>query len=613
MEYAIKLYYNSGFNKENIPDGIELLESASSSTVTISKPLYLYQDAVIATIRLETKFEDIAGVDYVVICGYGGYVDGEIVTSLEKPELRFYTVEDITMLNPEVAQLSLLIDPINSIAHKDGKFDNIEFVCGTLERCHSNANEEATSSANIFDFINTPEPFVPSNPVQVVKKYYTLKPDFKTVIPSYVDLVNLEAVASTYEDAVTGEKVTVPTLPLLQQGTTFSIIDLLDESVYQTGFDGLGLFEYNHSAVRSGLKFARALGLDTLILPPYNLPLSYSTCVNGMYTDLYYTIEETTLSRYTGYVYEPQFRKSLIHMSLFNFISLTSGESATYSAYEIADADGDIVVSVFIDGSPGGKSYCKPAYYLRARTSLLEKAISSTQWNSPGLAMETPSGSMNQILSNNITSMTNKLNTRIGLNQLDLAQARIDTTANMQQISNVLSLLTNPLGVTNIYNTEFDRYFNTQQNILGKESLKVNSELAAQNLRLQNAQIQMSGSIFSAPSFNSMNYIGPSFQITELNLSEMDLVRLDQFFCLYGYGMEIPARGQEARFKNRQVCNFIKTRGIKIKLNQIFEDDNATRRIPQYLIKLAETRLDAGVRVWHTDIKGYSSTNPPVV
>ncbi len=653
MEYKVKLYYNTGFNKENIPDGLNTLEMSTTYKEVLTNNFNLFQNTVIATLKIEKTFEEAMGIDYVVITPI---TDMDFINT---DVMSFYTVENITMLSPLTAELELLIDPINSIGNSiqtgligitepatNELFRNLIFVSGTLERGNTTLEEEEAATIGSSQFLNTPEPWAPENPLRAVGQVLIgprtdnrVNPNEfvgEAVIPSYIDLRNVTATAKTYNDSVTGNSVTIPSLPLLTTQTEFYIRSSIGEALAKSSIKGLGLFRLSEPGIEDGIRNARALGLDNLILEPYVVPIpatpnskssniiSDTPPADGFYTNIQRPEQIIDINKKAYPISSAVDNiKTFELYRTINLLSITTGDSVTFSAEEIyAPGKEKFEFVLTIDYMPGGRAYLKPRNVYTMGTSLFEKTISSAQWTSPGMVIGTPAGSLNAMIANNIASMSNEVNNKIGMAQFELANMREDIKIATNAVNTAGGILSSAFkfdigGIISAgaagLESSVNAVNNKAANMIGMAALQRNSELAELSLKLEKAKVTMGGDIFSAPSNTIMNYTGPQFIYSEINISDLDALRFNNFLNLFGYNLSLPITDTSVRtrrLKSRIACNFIKTSNLKLKMFYPRYTISTSSPIkPQYLIKLAEMRFNSGVRIWHMSPNEYTNRN----
>ena len=145
----VTAYFNTGFNFTNIPyDRSVLTTSTIASTKKYFPECAVLQNKGLATLRIATMWNNIDGVDYVELTNGSNSV--------------FYFVTDVSMLNDNCAQLSLLMDAVTTVG-----LNNIQIISGWCKRRHV---KDDTLFANIL-----PENFTPSSEL-VIDKTPILKP-----------------------------------------------------------------------------------------------------------------------------------------------------------------------------------------------------------------------------------------------------------------------------------------------------------------------------------------------------------------------------------------------------------------------------------------------------
>ena len=252
MICSIEAFKNTGFTARNVPDGASTVYS--NFTPTQYADCALKQNKYLAKIRIATTFENIDGVDYIVVIKNG-------------TDKTFYFVTGILMINDNCCELDLMMDALTTVG-----IDNLYFISGWATRCHP-------SSDNLFDN-DLPEPFIPSHELQM---------DVSGIIKLPVEdtAKDLNVVGATFNvegDYNSAKKflaedayVTTPICP------TFTS-DNADNTTVKMYVGTLGTFENKlpetylfeeTDKVKEGLQTARSLGLDNGISSSYRIPKEY--------------------------------------------------------------------------------------------------------------------------------------------------------------------------------------------------------------------------------------------------------------------------------------------------------------------------------------------------
>ena len=191
MSYTCRLFLNTGFNSVNIPYSPSLVENA----LHIDPPaLQILQDGGALT-HIDVKvtgFSQVENVDYAKVGKYYYFVDGG----------------EIVMLNADTARIPLYMDFLTSLGGVAAIVSgSIKILDGITSRVH--VSDDAYGKWCEVD------PYMaPAKPLKIQKELLSGSDNYACVVKSTLDLSAMGTatgkVGTTYEDAVTGETVTVP-------------------------------------------------------------------------------------------------------------------------------------------------------------------------------------------------------------------------------------------------------------------------------------------------------------------------------------------------------------------------------------------------------------------
>lgn len=614
--YNVRLYYDTGFDRGNVPGNPELLDTADHVDFN---SIFQRQDLYLATIKLDAEWEQVRGADYA-----------RIMTD-ESSTPTYYVVDGVQMLTPRTAQLTLVLDPLLSC----GGVDSIRVAGGWVVRSHVGSGEDDLFS-NIL-----PEPWQPSNELKIIdiEEVHTKPIDSGNIelVNSTVDLSGMSEYTATVLTAASDpdSSITIPSLPALETDQ-FTTVSCLDE---EYTLPSLATYRLRASGVSEALSLARQIGVDSAIMGSYVIPLqdvTYTTTTGGLITKLEGTT--TTYSPGQKFKYSPtgtghtiQNNKTYALYQSFRVQSVSSGNLLEFKAQNLYNQDSPSSAPtwvVFSDPSPNGTVYCKPTWFEGYTSAKTQNSVAGMPWLSTGLLLQGASGGALSVM--NAYRQNNQINNSLewSYTNQDISAITNFTSSVLSAVGN-LSTLTNGLtnGMTNYMTNSSSNATNTSDimkttsGISGFVSNIAFGPIQAEAANMQNydtARYQMGDNMFSAiqsgyitaptvvspVSVNMSSYFGNSFLITQIGLAPNDMVRLDRFFTLYGYSQDKELEISD--LNNRTVYNYIKTNGATYLTK--YGTGNKT------LMDAIGTMTDNGVRIWHTTMpskSGFDITNPP--
>lgn len=604
--YPVTLYYNTGYNTGNIPDSPARLSEYTSKSYP---PVFLRQDYGTATIRINATWEEVRDADYA---------------SMEAAEGTTYWVipQAITMLTDHTAEITMVLDPLTTV----GGISALTVVSGWALRAHVT---DDTPYSNIL-----PEPWAPSSRL-VMRGYEVVhNPSSEdiniTIAATTCDLTKIRDytadVYSAGEASVTGERVVVPHVPILQavKGTEVGISRDGDAKASYT-LPGIYLWVYGDDRGSSAGYIAdciaalNSLGLRGSLLALYTLSLSDVTLtwstLAGIYNDVLLTaltgqsrLETSTMPYKYGDVRN---NKAYALYNKYTLTAVASGNSVDYEAHDIYH-DGDETptwISV-VDPSPTGTVYIGTKYYEGRETHRLEQAVASLPWINAGYTYTESGGASVGMLN---AQRKNDIAT-IGAN---FAQQRSEMDYARTQVTNAIG------AVEGLFNVAAP-VAGAPGNIAGGISKIVGAGANAAmdyayhaldtTERQTQLSLQMGDNLFGAQAAanivapelafpvaaNMAAYYGHIGVACQVTLSDNDLQRFDDFLSAYGYARD--TKFIASMLSNRTKHNYIKTSGCHVSV------DGA----PQWLVSLIDKMFDAGIQIWHVKPSQDSLINNPV-
>lgn len=632
MVYPCRLYLDTGFSHENIPDSSTILDSDSIQKLDVDA-IWLYQNQEVGTIRVKSSFDSIYPVDY---CRIGLGVDGNSAVA-------YYFVTNVTMLNPTTAELSLEIDAITTIGLQN-ILNNINGGWCT-RRCVT----DDKLFNNVID-----EDFIPSQPLVSDSQELKISNNGILVIVSTIDLYKVsDKLADEYAASLTelDANVVVPTVPAINFNYTTITID----------YDGLKLSrelvgkrmyivpepdEVNSTPIRTRLLNALtsiwSLGLNDAIAGIYYLPLgnkgsgqfNYSVEIDLANDPSY--VKELTVFGGSFNLDKIPFKWNTTNIknnkvfatkyNVYRLISMVSGNEANYYAGDIYDnieqpTAPNIVIN--IDSSDNGTSYAKPEYIRGVDLSessknfeIVRDAVTGGDWVNANVIMTRPKGSsktLNAInldraniwlggasnLAGNLSLPNLSKNGNLYESWTTPYQPSTSLVSKQQMYSGALDQV-NPVTSHNwIGNPVISGLGNILGFLGGVKDLTTN--LYANNQQSINTVLQSPETWFPIDNTLSLFY-GNSYYVIRERLSDSDSLRLDRYLTMYGYKVNEPLTKE--CFYGRQYFNYVMCEGLDIK---------KINRVPLRLKQLAISQLSSGVRVWHTIVNTQAYSNNPIV
>lgn len=621
--YSTRLYLDTGFSYENIPDSASLLNNPNVKFIDVDA-VWLYQNQEQGVIRVKSTFDNIYPVDY---CRIGSS--------------SYYFVTNVTMINPNTAELSLVIDAITTIG-LNNITDNLAGGWCT-RRCVT----DDTLFNNCID-----EDFVPTQPLENDTQDIKISNNGIIAIVSSIDLSKVgELLSKGYKNSIesTSIDVSVPTVPAINFKYTKITIDyqglkltreLVGKRMYLVGItDG----DTQNNMLMDALTTVWSLGLFDAIAGIYCLPIgekgtgsnfTYDATLN-IGDDLFWISELTVhggffkLDRIPFKWNTPNVKNNKVFATKYNtyrLISMVSGNEANYYAGDIYDNlnNPDAPnIAINIDGSDNGTSYAKPEYIRGVDLSqtskkfeIMRDAVTGGDWVSINYNQPRPKGIIKTLKSlylsraNTVLNIPSKILPNLSLPNLSkngniyesmtMPYSPSSSLVSQQQIAGGAIDQVSPITGYNYFGNP---RIGGSGNILGGISGLIDSGvgLLANSQEIANAVIQSPETWFPIDNTLSLFY-GNSYYIIRERLSDEDTLKFDKYLTMYGYKVNEPLTKE--CFYGRQYFNYIKAEGINIK---------TINRVPLRLKQIAIEQLQGGIRIWHTLVNSNAYNNNPIV
>lgn len=621
--YSTRLYLDTGFSYENIPDSASLLNNPNVKFIDVDA-VWLYQNQEQGVIRVKSTFDNIYPVDY---CRIGSS--------------SYYFVTNVTMINPNTAELSLVIDAITTIG-LNNITDNLAGGWCT-RRCVT----DDTLFNNCID-----EDFVPTQSLENDTQDIKISNNGILAIVSSIDLSKVgELLSQGYKNSIesTSVDVSVPTVPAINFKYTKITIDyqglkltreLVGKRMYLVGItDG----DTQDNMLIDALTTVWSLGLFDAIAGIYYLPIGEEgTGSNFTYDatlnigDGLFWISELTvhggffkLDRIPFKWNTPNVKNNKVFATKYNtyrLISMVSGNEANYYAGDIYDNlnNPDAPnIAINIDGSDNGTTYAKPEYIRGVDLSqtskkfeIMRDAVTGGDWVSLNYNQARPKGiiktlnSLNLSRANTVLNIPSKILPNLSLPNLSkngniyesmtMPYYPSSSLVSQQQIAGGAIDQVSPITGYNYFgNPRIGSFGNVVGAISGlKDS---GAGLLANSQEIANAFIQSPETWFPIDNTLSLFY-GNSYYVIRERLSDEDTLKFDKYLTMYGYKVNEPLTKE--CFYGRQYFNYIKADCINIK---------TINRVPLRLKQIAIEQLQGGIRIWHTLVNSNAYNNNPIV
>lgn len=564
MAYSVTLYYNTGFDNQNIPYSSAVLANAETAEF---EEIPLMQNMDIMSIRITSGWEQVKNADY---CKIGDC---------------FYFVTNVTMTAENVAQLYLQMDYVTSIG-----IPNMTFIDGWVKRRIVTNSEQSLDrySDNVI-----PEPWIPSKNLELDEQpalfpKNALADSTYNFILSRVDLLSTDKLADYYGNTDGG--VYVPkTINIHQEESTVFELQLESDNP-QFRFPQGKVYNADDTDVIEGYNGVNSLGINENIVSSYTVPKIWVDetrlfSIDGDKSYLFLSGKKLDVQSILNYEYYSNIENKKV-FALYNdyiLFCLANGSNCNYNFGDLyVDGETSPTFVGFADLLPNGGVYCKPKVY-KDGTSDFAGAIKSSCWLSHQLVMVTTTGQ--SVAQANYNYEIQRIN-----NQNETANAVNETNRVLSYGQQINNFAANAIGgnAAGVYKSfvdapyidaSFDTQYYLNQRSREQATLDANRQLM-QNLT------QFASPIIFPYTANIASYTNNNFGVLRYKLSYSDANRLDSFLHRYGEAVDEPFNVSYLR--NKQSYNYIQTERIQIK-------SNAGLR---YNVS-AENVFNAGVRIWH--------------
>lgn len=566
MKVNCKFYANTFFNKVNLPSSPAVILESGEFTPKFEEEIYIVQSRYLAYIRINKPFTEVYDIDYVVLENH------DIMWWLY-----FYTVENIQMLNENTCELTLMLDPFNSIGgmNEGDQYCQEIPVFMNAQRIHVSDDE--------FGKYTLPEDFVPNEPLQI-----ELSNKIGQNTPSPYNLFLTTLFINLYKnpeaDSLLPETQTENQEVLLIPKTepTPCITDFQIGGVSTNNALGcVCLITENSMKLVEKL---RQYGIENSILASYSVPTEYVSAISPIteYGVICYKKISGINKIYNASgitVMQPAVNKKC-SIGQFNKIILASncsGEQVEANIEEVSDGSPiqiRIVADVRNDGRPTA-SFAKYKKFENAEYQM--QAVNGLKWANMPINFTEKSGSTIERLNLKTSQEYKKENVeRQAMGSIMQAGVGVVGAVGSFMAGDVAG---GAKGIANAVSSGLNAY-NIMEDY--KRQTAMETEIFERNLTYQQPQINfpLSGSVRDA--------YGNSFYIIKYKLSANDLRQYDNYLTQFGYnvGNKLITK---ADLYSREHYNYVK-------LNQVHL---STANTPIFIREQLEALLKNGVRLWH--------------
>lgn len=609
MQTTVRVYFNTGFNTVNVPDGPALLETAAFSHAD-AQPLDLLQDGFLSNIRIRTDWNTVKNADY---CKVGNF---------------YYFIGDIQMTSGDVASLLLIPDYVTSA----GGFSSLQILDGLTDRVH------VVNDA--FGLYGADDPYMaPAYDMDIKSFSHSFgTSNMRTFVET---TLNLDALGYQRENnttlAMTAQDLTDPDNPLV---CTYPVVPTLSEAGVSgtnytctinashslMGVNGQGLYDLDTANTRigAGIAQARSLGVEQAISGQFAIPASLvsgSAGITGYLSQISGTTGNVSVSTIPFEYKSGVSNKRVFYGNYTPYTIISSvGNAMTANAEEIYNGGSAPTVKYVSDPRRTGKPYFRFKNLNGVDVDSNEKdffrgCVAGKEWNNVPLVLTEKSGSVLDFIQYRNSLASNQL----AVKQLDVAT----DFAKTQMITNGVSGLANGVSGSISGNAGSAQPLSggamaasvassilaaTTQAGFGIGGLEMNAEFARQRAAMDRAiesqrfQIQQNVKIpdvkFTVDPDLCSEITGNGFMVYRAVYKDADITRIDKILTAFGY--KFTKVLETTDFFNRTYFNYV-SGSISVGGN-----------LPRWWANGIAGQINGGVRIWHVKPNPSYYTNNPV-
>lgn len=592
----IKLYKNTGFTDDNIPDRPSLLGAGVS---------YESQDLV-----------QILGLDSIrVFCSAGEatYTDYISIQGI------YYKVRGYRMLDAGTAEFALELDAWTTLGGVDNMLgpNGFNILDGITERVHIRKADDNFGSCPTED-----DPLlVPARPLEIcmtepLGPYNLGGSAQKTIVESALNLGlmgynarnNIQGDCYTYVDSNNNEHV-IP-MPIYIDDSDRTTFKIGQSMTQQLPAPGTAYWDASDADVKAGLEIANGLGLNSAIVSSFVLPNGYNwtmqTGLHGRISGItgYYDPVGSNLGNDTDYLFNyatvNNKRVLLGDINKYTIQSISTGEKAEFRPEDLFHT-GTTYPQPWcaVDPRSTGRPYYRFRYYKNLDSgyggtaggivAFFQNAVKGMTWQECPQVYYKKEGNLIDNLNYQVDKDIENYN--FNAEQLQLKNAlrlkarefiTMETPAMLADRSN--GAFTDELRRARAFGTKTFKPFlsNMQSNIQRDKDFALNNRVVAPTINF--------------PLNESMrDFVGNGCIAYRVHPGTVDLNRMDKLLTMYGYKLTKPLEMSD--LTNRSKFNYVQAKGVTL----AFKRTSGAFSNMQIANALS-AQLEDGVRIWHENV-----------
>lgn len=638
-------YFNTKLGPRDTFDGPDRLAQFENKTFP---SVFLRQSTGLTSLRLNTDWESLLGCDYLKVSN--------------GTDSRFYHVTDVPIVDNDGAiVVPLEYDPLLS----KGGISALADIAGWAVRAHAESDK-------LFENI-IPEDWANTAPLKI-RNYsrFGLKSEGQyeySVVLATCDLSRVKDYAANIQKVseATGEgdlSVVWPATPYapvintagdITRGTKFTMTrELADgtEESYSYTIPGVYAFDLTDPAIIEAVNYVQGIEHGSAIIGMYNIPavdalmapspgIGVEGSTEPVLKGAYLEITGRYLYQAPSMPYEYATVKNKKVFSLFNrykLVSLTSGATSEFEAYQIYNNDKSPAFKGAVDPGMNGTVYMGPGTYMGQTCKLLEHCVGGLEWVTSGFTYTMGRGALLSLYGagRDIDRASAELKFDSAAANDRMLQTSVNNMASL--ISSVPStsgyrsafgqFMNAPLSDDSAFMSAYGNLRSAERGLMsggmsaagGIASAGFNQIMAqraydrdaAQRRHRFNRSIGESNfnaardALGAAPTLafpvapNASNFFGNGFGLMQTTLADSDVKKLDDWFSSMGYAVDEPFK--MSMLSSRKNHNYIQTTGAVVTC------PGAAR----WELDAIGAMLDSGVRIWHTTPSRESLYDNPI-
>lgn len=596
-QYTVRVYFQTGFNSVNIPDGPAMLNGNEQTTPPTTEFSYLdfpsldlNQERFLPLVKIRTSWDVIKNADY---CRIGDW---------------YYFVNGIRMSSGDVAELSLTPDYLTSL----GGVTQLVILDGVTDRVHVTDDSYGKYTGD--------DPYMnPAYDMEVASYTHKIPDSMHTFLETTLNLNSMGAqkqdndtpalTAVSTKDGV-DYPVTYPVVTMLNGKTTYNI-SMGGSSAGLMAVEGQGVYKITDPSSSSvsakildGVSQARSLGVEECISGQYAIPSTFvggATISNAGFQPNLTGQSGTVTPTGVNFIYGTANNKRVFYGSQTPYtLATASGSTLSAKAEEVYSAGATAPsIMYFSDPRRTGKPYYRFSVLNGVSAAsdpydFFRGCISGTQWQSVPMVMTEKSGGLLDQVAHNASVMKRDLADSFAAQKYDEGAAKNKLGAVSDVVQNVLDFKLGSAATSAIArgtadfdrNNDYNRYL--EQSAM-ERALEEQQFGISQNVYSPTVSFPADPALFSEVTRNG-------FGVYRTIYKAADITRIDKILTAYGY--KHTKILEPSDFTNRTYFNYVKA-SVSI------------GNIPRWWANGIAAQLAGGVRVWHVRPSAtYYSSNP---